>query len=214
MNEDQPFALNRFISFDVFFKNKTGSPIPDHLFFDKGTGIFYDPDVTADVKEEMDGILNSTRIGLVKVGWLPHDAPPVQIQNIPCNNNCQSFIFEPYYNNHAAISIETAKNYGITLVNGVYIPTYAIIKEGVYLEHTNGHPGTGIPLITSHFALQRTLNETQIDRNWLFEIPDGIMKCRVYVWIEGQDIDSLETWSRGVPIEIAINFVKDTAGYE
>ena len=36
---------------------------------------------------------------------------------------------------------------------------------------------------------------------------------RVYVWIEGQDIDSLETDSEGAEVSISINFIKDTYGY-
>ena len=47
----------------------------------------------------------------------------------------------------------------------------------------------------------------------LFTIPDGITKMRVYVWIEGQDIDSLETDSEGAEVSISINFIKDTYGY-
>ena len=36
---------------------------------------------------------------------------------------------------------------------------------------------------------------------------------RVYVWLEGQDIDSLETDSQGAEVSISISFVKDTQGY-
>ena len=213
IDEHAPNSRNDYLAFDVFFKNASGSPYPDHLFFDEGTGIFYDSDEPEDVREEMDGLINSTRIGFIKIGWVPHKTDPKIIQNIPCNNDCKSFIFEPYYNNHSLLSINTAKNYGITLVDGVHIPTYAVINEGVFLEHANGHPETGIPLISTHFALQQTINESDF-QDWLFEIPNGIMKCRLYVWVEGQDIDSLETYSKGAGIEIAINFVKDLAGYE
>ena len=36
---------------------------------------------------------------------------------------------------------------------------------------------------------------------------------RIYVWLEGQDIDSLETNSEGAPIFLAIDLLKDLAGY-
>ena len=213
VDESGPYARSDYIAFDVFFKNASGSPKPDHLFFDTGTGIFYGEEALEINKPLMDGIMNSMRIGLVKIGWVPHDSSISTIQNVPCNNNCKHFIFEPYSRTHSPFSIETAQNYGITLIDGVHIPTYAIINEGQPLEHTNGHVGTGIPLDTSHFALQETITEADFN-NWLFELPNGIMKCRIYVWIEGQDIDSLETYSKGAEIEIAINFVKDLAGYE
>jgi hypothetical protein len=48
----------------------------------------------------------------------------------------------------------------------------------------------------------------------MFKIPNGITKFRAYVWIEGQDIDSLETYSRGADIYVAINLIKDLAGYD
>jgi hypothetical protein len=48
----------------------------------------------------------------------------------------------------------------------------------------------------------------------LFTIQDGITKARVYLWIEGQDIDSLETDSSGAEIYVDINFIKDTSGYQ
>lgn len=204
---------NAFIAFDVFLKNATGSPKSDHLYIDKGTGIFYEEDVTEEIKEAMDGIMNSLRIGFVLIGSVAHESSLYDIQNVKCNNRCKSLIFEPYSTDHTENSIETAKNYGIHLIDGAYTPTYAIIDEGEYLEHTNGHFGTGIPLITSHFAVQNTITEKDFN-NYIYELPNGITKLRVYVWLEGQDIDSLETYSKGAAIEIAINFMKDLAGYE
>lgn len=213
LEEDGPNSRNVFIAFDVFLKNASGSPYSDHLYFEEGTGIYYDEELEDVRKEIMDGILNSMRIGLVRIAFAPHSTPVPTIQNLQCNNNCSQYIFEPYSKSHSALSITTAENYGITLVDGVPIPTYGIIAEGTLLEHTNGHPGSGIPLDTAHFALQKTMTEADFD-DWLFELPNGVTKCRVYVWIEGQDIDSLETHSKGAGIIIGINLMKDLAGYE
>ena len=77
----------------------------------------------------------------------------------------------------------------------------------------NGHNGTGIPLDSNHFVMQNTIDEEDF-YNPIFQIPNGITKARVYIWIEGQDVDSLETNSRGAAISISIDFVKDLAGYE
>ena len=35
----------------------------------------------------------------------------------------------------------------------------------------------------------------------------------MYLWVEGQDIDSLETDSEGAELYVDINFTKDTTGY-
>ncbi|MDD2504951.1 MAG: hypothetical protein PHF21_01610, partial [Bacilli bacterium] len=102
-------------------------------------------------------------------------------------------------------------NYGIMMVDGIELPTYGIIGEGRRLEHTNGHFGTGIPLDTKNFATQNTIKDFS---NPIFDVPNAITKARVYLWLEGQDIDSLETNSKGVDLIVNIDFVKDTAGYE
>lgn len=204
-------AINSFISFDVFLKNATGSPKPDNLYFDDDTGIYYEDNTSEEIKELMNGIMNSMRIGVIKIGSVPHNTPPVTLQNLKCNNSCEMVIYEPNSLNHSESSIENALNHGIVLVDGVYTPTYAMIREGTYLEHENGHPGTGIPLIETHFALQNTITDFE---EAIFKIPNGLSKFRVYVWLEGQDIDSLETFSRGAAIEIVVNFMKDLAGYE
>lgn len=209
--EEEPSAINSFISFDIFLKNASGSPKADNLYFDDTTGVYYEEETPDDIREKMDGIMNSIRIGIVKVGDVPHNTPPSTLQNLPCNNSCEMVIYEQNSLRHSEESIEAAKNYGVVLVDGVYTPTYAMTAVGRNLEHTNGHPGTGIPLITSHFALQNTINSVEQP---IFQIPNGLSKYRVYVWLEGQDIDSIETFSRGAEIEIVIDLSKDLAGYE
>ena len=48
----------------------------------------------------------------------------------------------------------------------------------------------------------------------IFSLSKGISKVRIYMWIEGQDVDSLETVSSGLNLAVVINFFKDIAGYE
>jgi len=198
---------SRYIAFDLFFKNETGSPISDNLYLDTGTGATIEEGAT----EEMRGLLNSVRFGFVKIGSVSHDASVAEIQGINCNNNCQSIIYEPNSNNHTNLSIERARKYGINLVNGQSFPTYASIRAGDPIYVANTVSGTS-NIDSSYFALQNTRKEGNLEEA-LFQIPDGITKARVYVWVEGQDIDSLETDSIGSSISISINFVKDTAGY-
>ena len=233
-NENEPNAANVYIAFDFFLKNVSGSPINDNLYLDEDTFVDFDyerfqymldnyyndlfeeeyEEMTAELQQEivdqMNGIMNSIRFGFVKIGSVPSRTSPTDIQNIQCNNNCQTVIYEPNSTLHAPISITKAAPLGIDLVDGVYVPTYAVIKEGTNLAHTSGHEGTGFPLDPEHFKLQETIKDFDEP---IFEIPNGITKFRCYVWIEGQDVDSLETNSKGAAIYIAINFVKDLAGY-
>lgn len=211
IREKEQFRLsfNRWIAFDVFLKNDTNSPIADNLFIDEGTGIFFDKE---DVSEEMQGLLNSARFGFARVGSVPKDTDPTIVQNLQCNGACESFIYEPYSKDHTELSKERAKKYGLHLEDGSYFPTYAYIKQGGPFAMPDTISGAA-NLNLEYFQLQKTLTDDTL-RTPLFEIPDGVTKMRIYVWLEGQDIDSLETNSEGADIEISINFVKDIKGYD
>lgn len=203
-----PRSYNNYIAFDLFFKNVTGSPVADNLYFEEGTSIT----MTSDGNEEMKGLTNSLRIGIVKVGTVPHGSDVSTIQNMKCQGTCEAIIYEPNSKNHTDLSIERAMKYDINLIDGKRFPTYAMIKEGgpIYVkDNVSGSPNLDL----NYFSLQNTIHEEDFERP-LFEIPDGITKARVYLWIEGQDIDSLETDSEGADLYIDISFIKDTVGYD
>lgn len=206
--QDNPREYNSYLAFDVFIKNDTGSPISDNLYFDDSTSIY----APGEVDEEMQGLINSFRVGVVKIGSVGLDASVNEIQNISCNNNCSSSIYEPNSKFHTPLSIERAKKYGVQLVDGNKFPTYAYIKAGgpIYVE--NSISGSS-RIDREYFIPQDTITDDNLDTS-IFQIPNGITKARVYVWIEGQDIDSLETLSKGTDVDISINFVKDNAGWE
>lgn len=206
--DTKPRSYNNYIAFDIFFKNVTGSPVPDNLYYEESTSIM----MTSDGSEEMVGLTNSLRIGIVKVGTVPIGTDPEIIQNMQCEGTCEAIIYEPYSRNHTELSIERAKDYDINLMDGKVFPTYAMVKAGgpLYVaDNISGSP----TLDLNYFALQNTIHEEDFSRP-LFDIPDGITKARVYVWVEGQDIDSLETNSDGAELLIDINFIKDTVGYD
>lgn len=212
--EKERKAFSRYIAFDLFFKNVTGSPIADNLYFADGTVVKMAESQnfeTPEAEEEMTGLLNSVRLGIVKVGTTSLNASSSEIQNLSCNNSCQSIIYEPYARNHTALSIERASKYGVVLRDGEKYPTYGNVKEGrfIYVKNTvSGSPD----LDKYYFNLQGTMTEEDITEP-LFTVPDGITKARVYLWLEGQDIDSLETDSAGSELELSLGFFKDTLGY-
>jgi len=208
VKETQRNSSNRFIAFDLFLKNETGSPISDNLYLEPETKFL----LTSEPNEEMVGLVNSARIGFVKVASVPHNTPVEVIQKLQCNNNCKSVIYEPNSTFHSALSIERAKKFGINLKDGKEFPTFAYKKAGGPFELTDTISGS-INLDHNYFVEQNTISHDAFDEP-LFTIPDGITKIRIYVWLEGQDIDSLETDSDGAEVSISISFIKDTAGYE
>ena len=201
--EDDSGVKNSFIAFDIFLRNKTGSPISDNLYLDQGTGIKIESGHT----EEMEGLVNSMRIAFLKIGSVPLESSVPQRQNVGCNGRCEAVIYEPFSTNHTNMAIEKLKRYNINLFNGQYYPTYAMIHEVEEVELKNIVNNPNNP----DFALQE--NRVDFSRP-LFQIPDGITKVRVYIWVEGQDVDSFETYSTGSDVSITLNFIKDTAGFD
>lgn len=215
---------NEFIAFDIFLKNASGSPYSDNLFFDEGTGVVLNNRVTTEngstlevntTSEEpdlSDGTFNSLRIGLLKLSTVNKRLPIEVIQGIECNNRCESIIYEPNALMHSLGSAERIKKRNIELIDGEYTPTYAVIKEGKNLEFTSGHIESGFILDEEHFALQNTIKDTDFG-NRIFTLPNGVTKFRLYIWVEGQDLDNFESISKGANITVTINFEKDLAGY-
>lgn len=213
-------SFNRYIAFDLFLKNATGSPTSDNLYLDPSSYLILERDEDEEEPtteeaiedlEEIKGLVNSARFGIVKIGSVGLDASANEIQNMRCNNNCSFIIFEPNSTNHTKLSIERAMKYGLNLTDGEYFPTYAYTKalKGVKVEDTISGSAN---LDLNSFKLQETLVEEDLE-NPIFDIPSGITKVRIYVWLEGQDIDSLETDSEGAKISISLDFSKDTYGY-
>lgn len=198
-----PNDNKNYIAFDLFLKNITGSPVSDNLYIDEGTNVIVDEGNT----EQIQGLVNSVRMGFVKIGTVSRNSSIEEIQNIECNNNCEMIIYEPNSTSHTELSIERAKKYGIHLMDGQYYPTIGVAKEMNFYDITNvikGIPSENFKLQETRFSIEEPI----------FELPDGITKIRVYVWLEGQDIDSLETRSEGADVSVMINLIKDTAGYD
>lgn len=206
--ESAPREYNSYLAFDLFIKNDTGSPESDNLYLQDTTII---QAIDENISEEMLGLVNSFRIGIVRIGSVNLNASVNEIQNVSCNNNCQQIIFEPNSKNHTDLSIERAAKHDIELIDGIKFPTYASKKAGSKIYVKESIPGPS--LNTEYYKLQETRDENDFDRA-IFEIPNGITKARIYVWIEGQDIDSLETDSEGAEVEIGIDFTKDTTGWD
>ncbi len=215
LSENQSGAASPFIAFDIFLKNVTGSPFSDNLYLDEGTSVTFSDDTEPEIIETMEDVLNSIRFGFLKIGSVPLNSDIKTIQGIKCNNQCEFVIYEPNSAKHSNETIERIKErYDYDLVDGEYLPTYGVIKAGSRLEFSRIIPtedGYKIDYDPEYFALQRTITSFE---NSIFKIPNAITKMRIYVWIEGQDFDSLETNSDGASVNLVINFVKDLASYE
>src|SRR5574344_467174 len=149
MSETERTSYNSYIAFDIFLKNVTGSPVSDNLYLDYSSYVTMD----SESNEEMEGLVNSARIGFIKMGSVSTKADVNTIQNIGCNGNCQAIIYEPNSTAHTSLSIERALKYGINLVDGERFPTYASIKNGGPIYVKNAVSGSSL-LDYNYFALQ------------------------------------------------------------
>lgn len=205
IDETKKSETSLFLAFDIFLKNISNSPMPDNLYIGETTN------VVQTAGTEKDGTVNSLRIGISKVGTVDKDKTVEERQTVTCDNKCEHIIYEPNAFKHSPESIERAANLGISMFDGRPGNTFALTKEGKKLSILNGQVGTGIPLDLEHFAVQTNIT-TKL--NPVFKLPSGYTKFRIYVWVEGQDLDSLETISEGTKLDININLRKDIAGYE
>lgn len=211
--EEYSSEWNEFVSFDIFLKNVSGSPKRDNLYISRTTFIDFDETADEETREKMQDIFNTMRMGIVRIGETDLKADVSTIQNLQCNGGCSAVIWEPNHLNHNEESIEAASELGISISDNTYVPTYGVIAEGDFLDHKSGFINSGVSLDTDHFALQHTIFDEDFV-NPIFQIPNGITKLRVYLWIEGQDVDALEVHSEGAPVALSLDLEKDLAGYD
>lgn len=209
VDESEVREYNSYVAFDIYIRNNTGSPVSDNLFISGETSV---TPLDENISEEMQGLVNSFRIGIVKIGETALTTPVEDVQSMTCNNACQAVIYEPNSTEHTDLAIERAKKVGVNLVNGTKFPTYAFNKEGGPLYLKNIVSGSN-NMETEYLQLQETLTDDDLNQP-IFTIPSGITKARIYIWIEGQDIDSLETDSEGTDVDVIVSFYKDTQGYD
>jgi type I restriction enzyme S subunit len=103
----------------------------------------------------------------------------------------------------------------LKVTNEIFIPKfvyYSMIANPVesqgYSRHFKLLKDSNIKYDREHFALQNTVKNFD---NPIISMPDGIVKARIYIWIEGQDIDIIKHKSEDDTVSVTLNFVKDHA---
>lgn len=179
-----------FIAFDIFFKTTT----PKSLYLSESSYVL--------PKEESIGIENSARIAFIKEGSTSLETNIGTVQNMKTTNENNVYIWEPNYDIHTTHGVSNAlKTYGITVpeknagelsYDGVIgtVNSSSKIKLGDAnsLNYPNLFKKVDVDIYTK--------NEYQ-GNNYLCELEPGITKMRIYMWIEGQDVDSENKASQG-----------------
>lgn len=203
-DESEPTAKSKYFAFDIFIRNNTNSPYSDNLFI-KNEDTLFVPET-----EDDEYILKALRFGMVYVGTADKKTPLSQIQNMNCTGGmCKQFIYEPN-TNHTDGTIELLKGRQINISHDSVIPTYAVYNEGDRVNLWSGVYNSKAGFNNGIFSFQNTITNLN---NSVFELPSGISKFRIYIWVEGEDVDVIKTESPGYRLIFGIKFEKDTAGY-
>lgn len=184
-----------FIAFDLFFKVDANSPI----YFTPNTRV-----VTSDANDT--GIKNATRMAFVMLGNTTTGASLANIQALNAGTSAVKYIYEPNYDVHTAAAVNNAYDtYGITTTTtGGSLLAYSGVKAPI--PESAAIP-LKVPSSTTHATSYSsyfdpvTVNYSTIagfSNNFSgFTLNAGITKVRVYMWIEGQDVDCENSASGG-----------------
>ena len=175
-------TTGKYVAFDLFFKVDSAVS----LQMDPGSGVA-PQNVGADK-----GIKSASRIAFVVLGNTTAGDTLANVQALGTSGAASSpvYIWEPNNNTHTAAAVAHARdNYGITTTSDGLAP--AIAYNGIKAEIA----GDGVELKSTDTNYFSTVSiaypskesfDTAFD---IFGLQAGITKVRVYMWIEGQDID-------------------------
>lgn len=189
-------ATGKFIAFDLFFKVDAATDI--YLTTNSGVRTTDDTDT---------GIKNASRIGFVILGNTAAGSSINTIQSLNAGTSANKYIWEPNYDVHTAAAVAHARDtYNITTTEtgatqipyaGVYAP---IDSDDDVIVQTND----GYDTYTSDyddFFDDVTISYSTIAgfsaKQQIFSLQAGITKVRIYMWIEGQDVDCENSASGG-----------------
>lgn len=180
-------TTGRFIAFDLFFKVNEDTPV-----YLSTNSIIETSDATSN------GIENATRVAFLVEGNVPNGSAIATIQALDGATNGTTYIWEPNRDVHTAPAVANAYDtYGITTTQ---TGAAALAYEGIEAEiPTNLAEGSEVLLrqpsagaYTDYLATvvptHRTVKDFATNLS-LFTLTAGITKVRVYMWVEGQDVD-------------------------
>ncbi len=180
-----------FIAFDIFFKTS----VPRNVYLSNESYVTFKGD-------ESKGIENSARIAFIKEGDAGTNENINVIQTVKTNNQNNVYIWEPNYDVHTAGGIKNALNvYGLstTATNASIIKYDGIISAFGMDNHVimNNANSSNYPKYFAPVDIDIYTKNANNTNQPLFNIEPGITKIRIYMWLEGQDVDSENSASYG-----------------
>ncbi len=181
----------KYIAFDLFFK------------VDKQTDIWITPTSgvkTTDVTDT--GIKNASRIAFVVLGNTTAGDTVANIQALNKGTASSTYIWEPNYNIHTPAGIANARDvYGKVDVTADHaiLPYSGVISaindsDNILLGNaTQAKDDTKFKDVTITYKTKANFTHYIP----AFKLSNGITKVRIYMWVEGQDVDCENNASNG-----------------
>ena len=198
---DESATPQHYVAFDIFLK------------VDQAETIYLTR--TSDVKASGTdkGIKNASRVAFCNLGNVGTDATVEAIQAISSGGTGQqAFIWEPNYDVHTQAGANAASSiYGTTtaLTGGSQLPYYALKASITNPVVLNSHDTNYFTSLTSTEVTGSVAGRTDAsDLIEVMSLPAGVTKMRVYLWVEGQDVDCENTAS-GTNLKLDIAFTID-----
>lgn len=191
----------KYIVFDTFLKVDKESPLT----------LTAESNVVAKDPANSKGLENAARVAFVELGNTGADSTIATIQGLGNDKGTGdagvvTHIWEPNYDVHTSFGATAARDtYGITTTEGpdaAKIPYNGIKAEisadnAVTLDSTDENYFSAV---TPEYTTKKAITDTQI-----FTLKAGVTKVRIYMWVEGQDVDCENTAS-GSDIQYNVQF--------
>ena len=194
-DEEAEGTTGKFIAFDLFFKVDADTEI----FLTTNSGV-----TTEDAADT--GIKNASRIAFVVLGNAAEGSAVSTIQGLNAGTSSPVYIWEPNYDVHTPAAISHAyDNYGVvtTETGGSVLAYDGVIDavadtDNVVIKQANPNAysttwGTKFKAVVPSYTTVYDFSEKQ----QIFSLQKGVTKVRVYMWIEGQDVDCENSASGG-----------------
>lgn len=186
----------KFISFDLFFKVNDETDI----WLMNGSGVTQSAGV---------GIKNAARISYLDLGNKPDGTPLGEVQGI--TGGTTPIIWEPNANTHSSTGITNATNLhdesGVNATEPAKIVYYGVKtpitadNKVVLKDAVKGTASTYVSQVSPRFSTA----EGELPTEVFAHLAKGISKVRIYMWVEGQDVDC-ENNASGGTIDFILKF--------
>jgi len=181
-------ANGYYIAFDVFLKTDT----TQEVFLAGNSNVSHKAVQIAGTDDETTdkGLKNSARVGFVILGHGASTDSVSTLTGLSNGNPTSAIIWEPNYTSHTSQALIVASEYGVAASTSAATTYRGLNKEftNANLKNTVVGTGTEAGYATQMNPAIKTAEGNSANSTFV-TLEAGVTKVRIYMWIEGQDID-------------------------